>query len=200
MKKRSLLLVMSVLLVLSLGCSLVSTPGDVEAPPAEMPEAESAVDAPEASSQESEASGANANIPAADAPAKANCELLDIASFNAIAGEEFTFKTQDQLGSCYYQSENYMLTIGGGEAIDAASAEELFMSILGKLPGAEWKSYPAGFMLGTAAASTGITAQGVSTSGHALAIMVVGHPDAPKESVMQLAVEAARQLNAQWAQ
>ncbi|MBT7191261.1 MAG: hypothetical protein HN916_13835 [Anaerolineae bacterium] len=199
MRKNKIIYVIVLLLILSLACSLGSTPS-VEAPPTEMPGVESSAAESEATSPESDPSGANPDISAAGAPAMPDCNLLDVAALNAISSEDFAFKTQDQLGNCYYQSQNYMLTIGGGQTTDAASANENFIKVFGKLPGATWESYPEGFQLGTASASTGITAQGVSASGHALVIMVVGHPDGPKEAVIQLAVESARQLNAQWAQ
>ena len=204
MKKEKIHFLMLMLLSFSLACSLVSTPATTrdEAPaaPVEMP-----VDEPPAVEAEAAppASETDSIIPAAGAPVTANCDLFDIAQFNAIAGKDFALVSQDQLGSCHYEADGvYRIMIGGGQISDSASAQAAFESTMGSVPGATWKSYADGFQLGMASSSVSVTGQGVSASGHAMAIVAAGMPSgdlsALDEILTRLAEEAARQLNGQW--
>ena len=200
-------LVITLLLTLSLACSLVTLPsvtGEEDIPPATpLPVGPPTDEEPAPVSDATAPSDADVAIPAADSPAIMDCSLFDLAQFNTIVGADFTLVTQDQLGSCNYDAGgNYRLLIGGGQPTTSADAQAMFEATFGIVPGASWQAYDEGFQLGLAASSISVTGQGVSASGHATMIVAAGMPssdlDALQGTLTKLVVEATDQLNQQW--
>ncbi len=142
------------------------------------------------------------NILAAGQPAVPDCNAFDIQAFNDNIDGEFTFITQDQLNNCHFESNNgFRLLIGGGKPISSDEMQQLFDSSFGALPNSTWEVVD-NFFLGLAFSSVSVTAQGVSASGHSLAIVAASQsgsdPETLKTTLEQLARVAAQQLNAQW--
>ena len=196
MNTRKNLLLITTLLVLSLACSIFSSPDTGENESIETP-----IHLP-AESPEDEVPDAEPFIPAANASATIDCSLFDVEKFNAIAGEEFTLM-DEQEDMCNFKSANgKFITIGGGGPADAEKAKAIFEMSLGTAPDAEWKVYEEGFQLGIAAGGMSVTGQGVSSSGNAILIIGVGSPtddlDLLQDMLLKLVEEAARQLDKQW--
>lgn len=189
-----------------MACSLFSLPSVMgeDVPPPDSQPVEAPVDEEPAPAQDTPTQpDSSSPIPAADSVATIDCNLFDLAQFNAIVGADFTLVTQDQLGSCNYDANSiYRLLIGGGQPATSESSQSIFEMSFGKVPGAEWQAYAEGFQLGTAASSISVTGQGVSANGHAMIIVAIGDPSsdlaALQETLTILVKEAARQLNGQW--
>jgi hypothetical protein len=135
-------------------------------------------------------------------PAIPNCNVLDSNAFNSIVDGDFNFITQDQLNNCHFESNNgFRLMIGGGKPTSIDEMKQFFEASFGALPDSTWEAKD-GHYLGLAYSSVSVTAQGISSSGHSMVIVIGSQPwsdtDALKAIFTKLAEEAARQLNAQF--
>ena len=142
------------------------------------------------------------DISPAASPAIPDCNALDINIYNAIIEGTFTFITQDQLNNCHYESDNgFRLMIGGGKPTTVDEIQQLFDSSFGALPDSTWGVID-NFYLGLAYSSVSVTAQGVSSSGHSIVIVVASQPGSDpatlKTIFTNLAQESAKQLNMQF--
>jgi hypothetical protein len=131
-----------------------------------------------------------------------DCNIFDIGAFNSIVDGEFSFITQDQLNNCHFESNNdFRLLIGGGKPISVDEMKQLFDASFGTLPDSTWEVKDDHY-LGLAYSTVSITAQGISSSGHSMVIVIASQPwsdtDALKAIFATLAEEAAQQLNAQF--
>ena len=200
MNTRKNLLFIVILLILSLACSIFSSPNistnESEEPANNLP-AESSKDATPALEPD-----ADIPIQEANTASTLDCNLFDVAKFNAITGDEFKLAGAKEDSCGFLSPEGKILTIGGGEPADVEKAKTLFEMSFGAVPDAKWQVYDEGFQLGIAPGGMSVTGQGVSASGNAILIIGVGKPtddlDVLHDTLRKLVEEAARQLNEQW--
>ncbi len=209
----NLSMAITLLVFATLACSLVSA--GVQPAPESIPTAteQSATEAEPATGSEAAPPATEEESPAANPPSGAdiqpaasvaipNCAAFDISAFDTLVNGSFSFVIQDQLNNCHYTSANgYNLMIGGGKPASLDEVRGQFDNTFGGVPGSSWEAID-NYYLGMAFSSVTVTAQGISSSGHTMVIVVAGETDVDPTALQvifaNVAREAARQLNQQF--